>query len=67
MLQSHKHCLAPRYCEHEFTVATEHSAASTRVGCKRATKGVDVLYQYRVAVHPMGNLELDLAKSQKTA
>ena len=33
---------------------------------KRATKGVDVLYQYRVAVHPMGNLELDLTKTQKT-
>ena len=33
MLQLHKHCLAPRYYEHEFAVTTEHSAASTRVGC----------------------------------
>ena len=33
MLQLHKHCLAPRYYENEFAVTTEHSAASTRVGC----------------------------------
>ena len=49
MLRLHKPCLALRYYEHEFAVATEHGPQVQEFALqflrKRATKAVDLLYQ----------------------